>query len=166
MCLLQVFASPRCDCPSSLFEITCTEITRQNIEDNFLGATRSQNISTTTKSPDQHLKLVSQNISPPKNCSIVPCTITSLTIEDSDLRGLDEQWLSRLGICPAALTILVVSSFWSFDFLILFNSDLEQVKNSRLNSLALPPLPLLQTLDLRDNKVNLRVSVVFLSSCV
>ena len=45
-------------------------------------------------------------------------------------------------------------------------SDLEQVKNSRLDSLALPPLPLLQTLDLRDNKVNLQVSVVFLSSCV
>ena len=40
------------------------------------------------------------------------------------------------------------------------------MKNSRLDSLALPPLPLLQTLDLRDNKVNLRVSVVFLSSCV
>ena len=110
MCLLQVFASPRCDCPSSLFEMTCTEITRQNIEDNFLGATRSQNIST-TKSSDQHFQLASQNIRPPKNCSIVPCTITSLTIEDSDLRGWGEEWLSRLGICPAALTILVVSSF-------------------------------------------------------
>ena len=111
MCLLQVFASPRCDCPSSLFEMTCTEITHQNIEDNFLGATRSKNISTTTKSSDQHLQLVSQNIRPPKNCSIVPCTITSLTIEDSDLRGFDEHWLSRLGICPAALTVLAVSNF-------------------------------------------------------
>ena len=114
MCLLQVFASPRCDCPSSLFEMTCTEIKRQNLEDNFsgtTGATSSQNISTTTKSPDQHLQLVSQNIRPPKNCSIVPCTITSLTIEDSDLRGFDEHWLSRLGICPAALTVLAVSSF-------------------------------------------------------
>ena len=40
---------------------------------------------------------------------------------------------------------------------------MEQVKNSRLDSLALPPLPLLQTLDLRDNKVNLRLSVLFLS---
>ena len=113
MCLLQVFASPRCDCPSSLFEMTCTKITRQNLEDNFsgtTGATSSQNISTTTKSPDQHLQLVSQNISPPKNCSIVPCTITSLTIEDSDLRGFDEHWSSRLNLCPAALTVLVVSS--------------------------------------------------------
>ena len=122
MCLLQVFASPRCDCPSSLFEMTCTKITRQNLEDNFsgtTGATSSQNISTTTKSPDQHLQLVSQNISPPKNCSTNTCTITSLTIEDSDLRGWDEEWLSRLGICPAALTVLVVSSLCSFDFLIL-----------------------------------------------
>ena len=110
MCLLQVFASPRCDCPSSLFEMTCTEITRQNLEDNFLGATRSQNIST-TKSSDQHFQLASQNIRPPKNCSTDTCTISSLTIEDSDLRGFGEEWLSRLGICPAALTVLVVSSF-------------------------------------------------------
>ena len=110
MCPLQVFASPRCDCPSSLFEMTCTEITRQNLEDNFLGATRSQNIST-TKSSDQHFQLASQNIRPPKNCSTDTCTISSLTIEDSDLRGFGEEWLSRLGICPAALTVLVVSSF-------------------------------------------------------
>ena len=111
---MQVFASPRCDCPSSLFEMTCTKITRQSPEHNFsgtTGATSFQNISTTTKNPDQHLKLVSQNINPPKNCSTDTCTITTLTIEDSDLRGLDEQWLSRLGICPAALTILVVSNF-------------------------------------------------------
>ena len=109
MCLLQVFASPRCDCPSSLFEMTCTKITRQSLEHNFSGtkgATSFQNISTTTKNPDQHLRLVS-----PKNCSTNTCTITSLAIEDSDLRGLDEEWLSRLGICPAALTILAVSNF-------------------------------------------------------
>ena len=111
---VQVFASPRCDCPSSLFEMTCTEIARQSLEHNFSGtkgATLSQNISTTTKNPDQHLKPVSQNIRPPKNCSTDTCTITSLTIEDSDLRSWGEHWLSRLGICPAALTVLVVSSF-------------------------------------------------------
>jgi len=135
--VVQVFPAPLCECPTLPSQMTCTGISPQTLQ----AKPTSPNFPHYSPLPSNSPQLL------PTGCS-ASCNITSLTVFDSDLSGLDHHlsgldhhlggldhhWLHRLNLCPSSLVTITV-------------------RKSILGSLSLPPLPQLQTLDLRENKM-------------
>ena len=118
---MQVFPAPICECPTLPSQMTCTGVSPQTLK----AKPTSPNFPRYSPLPPNSSQ---PPLLPPTGCSAL-CNITSLTVSDSDLSGLDHHlsrldhhlseldhhlsgldhhWLHRLDLCPSSLVTITV----------------------------------------------------------